>query len=265
MLISRARGAGQLVAAITQTLRGFASGGSRQDGLLPRLYKNVAVQQAEQGWVVMLDGRQLKTPGKNNLVLPTQTLAMAIAAEWEYQDARSIRPFTMPLMSLAATAIDQPKPRELVIGSMMEYLHTDSLCLREEDHRKLSNLQDKIYAPVFEFYEKDMKLALKTTTAIFGVDQSPETTEAIKSYMNGLDSWDLACLESLSAAARSVLIGVAQMHGIVTPESALKLARLEENYQMEEWGLVEGGHDIDEADYAVRVTAPLVFQQFLKE
>jgi ATP synthase F1 complex assembly factor 2 len=38
-----------------------------------------------QGWVVMLDGRQLKTPGKNNLVLPTQTLAMAIAAEWEYQ------------------------------------------------------------------------------------------------------------------------------------------------------------------------------------
>jgi ATP synthase F1 complex assembly factor 2 len=55
------------------------------------------------------------------------------------------------------------------------------------------------------------------------------------------------------------------MHGIVTPESALKLARLEENYQMEEWGLVEGGHDIDEADYAVRVTAPLVFQQFLKE
>lgn len=80
----------------------------------------------------------------------------------------------------------------------------------------------------------------------------------------GLSAWDLACLESLSAAARSVLIGVAQMHGIMSPAEALRLARLEEDFQSEEWGLVEGGHDIDGADFDVRVTAPLVMQMLLK-
>ena len=74
-----------------------------------------------------------------------------------------IKPFTMPLMTLAATAIDQvgmsdcfdpirpaerclrkqcsyrarcsyvqPKPRERVIETLLQYLHTDSACCREE-------------------------------------------------------------------------------------------------------------------------------------
>jgi len=122
----------------------------------------------------------------------------------------------------------------------------------------------QLFAPVFQFYERDMRLSLKTTTAIFGIDQPPETTAAIREYMEGLSAWDLACLESLSAAARSVLIGVAQMHGIMSPAEALRLARLEEDFQSEEWGLVEGGHDIDGADFDVRVTAPLVMQMLLK-
>jgi len=35
--------------------------------------------------------------------MPTKSLALAVAAEWEWQSGRSIRPFTMPLMALVAT------------------------------------------------------------------------------------------------------------------------------------------------------------------
>ncbi len=117
----------------------------------------------------MLDHRVLKTPARQPLVVPTQALALAIAAEWEWQvcalpplcflslvqpyDARSnlcccvqakrIQPFTMPLMSLAATAIDQPKSREAVIETMLQYLHTDPVCCRHEPG-KMADLQHKV-------------------------------------------------------------------------------------------------------------------------
>jgi len=58
------------------------------------------------------------------------------------QDNR-IRPFTMPLMSLAATAIDQPKPRQKVTDTMLQYLDTDAICCREEPG-KLANHQAKV-------------------------------------------------------------------------------------------------------------------------
>lgn len=58
------------------------------------------------------------------------------------QDNR-IRPFTMPLMSLAATAIDQPKPREKVIDTLIRYLDTDAVCCREEPG-KLADFQAQV-------------------------------------------------------------------------------------------------------------------------
>lgn len=38
----------------------------------------------------------------------------------------------MPLMSLAATALDQPKPQEEVVATMLQYLPTDSTICRAE-------------------------------------------------------------------------------------------------------------------------------------
>lgn len=52
-----------------------------------RFYNKVTTREAGDGngWTVMLDYRTLKTPSKTPLKCPTRTLAMAIAAEWDYQ------------------------------------------------------------------------------------------------------------------------------------------------------------------------------------
>jgi hypothetical protein len=55
----------------------------------------------------MLGHVALRTPAKAPLVLPTRLLALAIAAEWECQSRGKLKPHTMPLTSLAATALDQ--------------------------------------------------------------------------------------------------------------------------------------------------------------
>ena len=45
--------------------------------------------------------------------------------------------------------------------------------------------------------------------------------------------------------------------------AAMEAARLEEDEQMAKWGLVEGGHDLDQADIAVRVAAGSLFARLL--
>ncbi len=53
--------------------------------LRKRFYKEAAVQPAENGFAVVLDGRPVRTPARRSLVAPQQVLAQAIAAEWQAQ------------------------------------------------------------------------------------------------------------------------------------------------------------------------------------
>lgn len=65
------------------------------------------------------------------------------------------------------------------------------------------------------------------------------------------------------------VLAIWQLHyllqGRLTVQEAIDAARLEEAYQIEEWGLVEGGHDIDIADICVRISAPVMFHRLLKQ
>jgi hypothetical protein len=145
-----------------------------------------------------------------------------------------------------------------VIGNDDAYDHDDG------DDANATAFLTQLYKPVMRFYEEVLKVELLSTTAIYGAYQPEATVQRIREYLEGLDKWHLAAVDSLSASCRSLLTGVACMHGVLRPEEALRIARLEEEYQVEEWGLVEGGHDIDNADTAVRVTAPLVFVKLLE-
>ena len=103
---------------------GRSSSGVRGDGLTTRFYRTVNVAPAPQArattaymrvaarrltrractaqgdgtYIVLLDGRTLRTPARNALSLPSLPLALAVAAEWEWQEQRNLRPFTMPIM-----------------------------------------------------------------------------------------------------------------------------------------------------------------------
>ena len=61
-----------------------------------------------------------------------------------------------------------------------------------------------------------------------------------------------------------MLLGLAAAAQRLSIEQTLAAARLEEDRQIEAWGLVEGGHDIDIADLRVRVAAPALFLRLLR-
>jgi hypothetical protein len=119
----------------------------RRESLLShgkRFYETVQVQPCQipadhppssssgtgHGYQLLLRKYPVRTPAKKVLVLPTLSLALAVAAEWEWLPSGKPAPHRMPLTGLACTAIDQPKEPERVIEHLMKYVHTDGACVR---------------------------------------------------------------------------------------------------------------------------------------
>lgn len=71
-------------------------------------------------------------------------------------------------------------------------------------------------------------------------------------------------MEQLIQASKSVVLAAAVCHGRIDVASAIAAARIEEDFQLEDWGMVEAGHDLDIADTKTRIGAAAVFLQLLR-
>lgn len=235
-----------------------------------RFYKNVTTRQADDGngWTIMLDYRTLKTPTKTPLKLPTLALSKAVAAEWEYQ-LNGIRPFTMPLMRLSCTALDRaPLIREKTIENLLRHIHTDLVfCRAPEDSDLTSHVHDlqvEYMDPLFDWMEAELGVRPVLYTSIFAGKQPQELVNAMERFLKKRDNWELTAIDALTAAANSITIAFAVFHGRLDVEEAIKLVRLEEDFQVEKWGLVEGGHDVDMADLRVHISSAVAFLGLVK-
>ncbi|XVF13976.1 hypothetical protein REPUB_Repub09cG0016500 [Reevesia pubescens] len=217
-----------------------------------RFYKKVTTRESDDGigFTVMLDYRTLKTPSKRPLRLPTLALAKAIAAEWEYQQTDGIRPFTMPLMKLACTALERvPLTRGKIIEHLMKKFHQDLVfCRAPEDNTLTVGVHAKQVEKV------DPLLAW-----LFWWKQGDGLTNAVENLLKKTDDCELAAIDALAAAAHSLVIALGIFRGKLQIEEAIELIRLEEDLQVDKWGLVEGGHDVDIADLKVQIASATVF------
>jgi hypothetical protein len=152
----------------------------------PRFYKTVDVVSVTnyaniEMFKILLDGRTLRTPAGNDLHLPNIEIALSIASEWDAQRAKNpkgIQPATMPLMTLAATAIDQILPDAyLVKKTCLSYLPTDTaLFLTSESDRLLLKKQRQHFQPISRWLKKSFDVDLKTTHDMSGRISHPEET-----------------------------------------------------------------------------------------
>ncbi|KAL8043732.1 hypothetical protein ABFX02_08G004700 [Erythranthe guttata] len=237
-----------------------------------RFYKNVTTREAEDGngWSVMLDYRTLKTPSKRNLKCPTLALAKAIAAEWEYQETDGIRPFTMPLMKHACTALERvPVTRPKIIDHLMKKFHQDLVfCRAPRDNdvtKDLRELQVEKFSPLIKWVESEFGFKPAVYTSFFGGKQDEGLVKAVENLLKKTDDCELATIDAIASSAHSLLIAIGIFRGILSIEQAIELIRLEEDLQVDRWGLVEGGHDIDIADLRVQISSAAVFLQLTRK
>ena len=108
---------------------------------------------------------------------------------------RRIDASTMPLMSLAATAIDQPQHRDIVIETMLQYIATDPVICRVEPG-VLADKQNEIFNPVLVWVKKQVGATLTPTHSIFAGELSEENQRAFRTYLQGrnITNWDSVCV-----------------------------------------------------------------------
>jgi chaperone required for assembly of F1-ATPase len=201
-----------------------------------RVYQTVSTHPVDSGWGVALDEKPMRTPGKHKLVLPSQPLAAAIAAEWNTQQGE-IRPATMPLFRLAATAIDRTAPqRALVVDEIANYAGTDLVCYRADHPPALAARQQAVWQPLIDWARQRYDAALAVTSGIIPARQSPETLRAFAAAVAAHDDFRLTALHALTATCGSLVIALALIEGRLDCDAAFAASQLDETFQIEAWG-----------------------------
>ncbi len=205
--------------------------------VLPKRFYTAATAEQTGGTAsVRLDGRQVRTPGKAVLTLPTLALAEAIAAEWQAQGDR-IDPDTMPLTRIANSVIDGILGREASIAAdLARYAGSDLLCYRAGHPQRLVARQSELWDPLIGWAAADLGCSLTIVQGVMPVTQPAASLERMAAILGRTDAWRLAALHTLTTLTGSVLLALAHASGRLDGQSTWRLAHVDEDWQLEQWG-----------------------------
>ncbi|MCJ2177255.1 ATP12 family chaperone protein [Novosphingobium album (ex Hu et al. 2023)] len=203
---------------------------------MKRFYKSVTVEQAADGWRVLLDGRSIKTAGGRAQVLPTQALAEALAAEWEDQ-GEEIDAARFHFRDLADFAIDAvATSRAQVISDLLPYAETDTLCYRADPDEALYKRQLEVWEPLLAGAEARLGVKFARISGIVHKPQPTETLARLRQELEAESDFALAALKMLSSLAASLTIAIEAVRPGADADVLWKAAELEADWQVELWG-----------------------------
>lgn len=200
-----------------------------------RFYKAVTVGEKDGQWAVLLDGMQLRTPGKIKLSVPSKALAEIIAGEWEAQ-IDVINPSMMPVTRLTNVAIEQTtKRRDDLIAEARRYAETDLISYRAPQPRILKERQAAAW-DVWQAWAAEQGVKLKATETLDAIAQPDESLKQVETFAGGLNDFQLTLFVHLVAVFGSVILAMAVMKDALSAEAAFDLSRIDADYQIELWG-----------------------------
>ena len=201
-----------------------------------RFWKEASVETVGDGFTVHLDGRKLRTPVKSELIVPTRVMAEAIAVEWDAQGEK-VDPLTMPVTRSANAAIDKVAPLHAEVSELVAaYGDSDLLCYRAETPVELVARQNAAWDPLLDWAAKELAAPLKTRTGIVHVAQDPKVLASLAKRVADMDAFQLAGFHDLVGMSGSLIIGFAAIHQLMPVNDLWDCSRIDENWQIEQWG-----------------------------
>jgi chaperone required for assembly of F1-ATPase len=168
--------------------------------------------------------------------VPTRALAEAIAAEWNAQGPK-IEPASMPMLQLANAAIDRVAPDPArVVAETVAYAETDLTCHWAPDPPELIERQRRHWQPLLDWLALSCGAPLQPVAGIVPNRQPPAAVEALRTFVTGLDPFELTGLHYLTTVTGSLVLAVAVYRGRLDSEGAWLAAQLDEDFQTERWG-----------------------------
>lgn len=204
--------------------------------LKKRFWSEVAVIAKGDGLTVTLDGHTIRTPSKADLIVPTRALADAIAEEWSKQEGE-IDPLTMPTTRAANAALDKvANNRDAVIEMLVEYGDTDLILYRAERPPELQKRQTEKWDDLVAWAQGQFGISLTATAGIMPIEQSADCLDAYRRYLQAFDAFQLTGVHDLITLSGSFVIGAAVAENHLSVSEAWLAARVDEQWQQEQWG-----------------------------
>jgi chaperone required for assembly of F1-ATPase len=201
-----------------------------------RFWKEAAIGPVEGGYAVTLDGRSLKTPAKAALVVPTQALAEMIAAEWQAQ-AEVIDPNTMPATRAANAAIDKVRGQKAEVTEIVTaYGDSDLVCYRAAGPEPLVALEDAAWNPLIDWAGHRYGLRPVLRTGVMHAPQPAALLASLHTDVERLDAFELTAFHDLVSMSGSLIIALALVDGFAAPEAMWDASRVDEEWQISQWG-----------------------------
>lgn len=203
---------------------------------MKRFYREAVVATAEDGFTILLDGKPLRTPAKNELKVAKRGLAEAIAAEWQGQ-GKTVTPLALPLTRLVSTAIDRVALRHAeVVAEIAKYAGTDLLCYRAADPPELAARQHAVWQPLLDWVDERFDAQLAVTHGITPISQTQAALAALERAVAAHDNMRLVALHLAATTCGSLILALAVLEGRLSPDEAFAAAQLDESFQIERWG-----------------------------
>ena len=201
-----------------------------------RFWDKAGVVALDTGFTIALDGRPVKTPAKAPLVVPTQSMAAAIAVEWDAQ-VDKIDPMTMPITRGANAAVDKVAVQFDEVAEMLAaYGDSDLLCYRAAGPEELIGLQNKAWDPLLDWAGATLNAPLISAEGVMHVPQDPAVLVRLRAKVDELTPFQLAAFHDLVSLSGSLILALAFTHGRLSADEAWTLSRIDEDYQISQWG-----------------------------
>eukprot|EP00438_Fugacium_kawagutii_P032627 Skav203458 [mRNA] locus=scaffold2237:170621:180592:- [translate_table: standard] len=197
------------------------------------------LEESSERWRVLLDGKA-SNRGK------TLEVDEDAIARFKCYD-RS------PCPCCTALDITQHDPAACV-DRLLPFLEMDTVCFQGEQDL-LAERQRQEWGPLREWFQNQYEVKLGLATGLASPNHPEETLLRITQQLLDRDPWELCALEIATQTAKSFIVASALLDKSSTAEEAIRLAQLEEDFQIERWGMVEGDHDVTETEMLKWLTA----------
>ncbi len=203
---------------------------------MKRFYSDVAVAEGDGGWLVLLDGRAIKTAGGRRQIVSGQALAKAMALEWSEQ-GELIDPARFIFRDTADYALDVvAQNRTDAVQRLLPYGETDTLCYRAEPGEALLERQMEVWEPLLLAAEQRWDIHFARISGVIHRPQPAATLARLEKVLAAQDDFSLAALRTLAGLAASLVIGLAAIEPGANVAALWDAASLEEDWQAELWG-----------------------------
>jgi chaperone required for assembly of F1-ATPase len=203
-----------------------------------RFYARAGVVEAPDGYAITLDDKPIRTPSGQQMVAPRSEIADAIAAEWAAQE-EFIDPLTMPLTRFANSVIDAVVDRvDAVTDDIAKYLGSDLLFYRAGHPDALVAREAEHWDPVLFWAADALGAHFILAEGIVHVRQPDSAIAAARAALPD-DPWSIASLHVVTTLTGSALLALALLRGILDPDQVWAAAHVDEDWNIEKWGVDE--------------------------